>query len=301
MTQYNNELWNNFKFIIKQRKKMLVKLRNKRNFIMSIYKDQMGYEFDLDNPKTFNEYINWFKYNYRFDKKNNYSDLADKYNVRKYVAKKIGEKYLIPQFFRKRKLKVSDLEKLPNQFVLKTNNASSTNYIVFDKTKEDLKHLCDYMNDLLKIKYYLVWGEFHYKGIKPYIVAESLLKDKHGNIPDDLKCFCFKDSNGKRRKILYLERVIGDERFRINFDENWKRINVKSNFQPLNINLKKPKNYKEILHIIDKLSEDFNFVRVDLFLLDDKIYFGELTFTPSAGYLKFEDDSDKIWGSWIDC
>ena len=84
------------------------------------------------------------------------------------------------------------------------------------------------------------------------------------------------------------------------FDENWEPININSSFAKLDIKLKKPKNYKEILHVIDKLSEDFNFVRVDLFILGSKLYFGELTFTPTAGYLKFEDDkTDLLWGSYI--
>ena len=85
------------------------------------------------------------------------------------------------------------------------------------------------------------------------------------------------------------------------FDENWQPVKYNnSNFSKLNIKLKKPKNAKEILNVIDKLSEDFSFVRVDLFLLDDKIYFGELTFVPTAGYMRFDDPKiDKLWGSWI--
>ena len=296
MTKYNYEEWDFRKKVIKERKKLLFKLRSKRKFVEQLYREQMGIEADLDNPKTFTEKINAFK----LIKDRRFSDCADKDKVRKYVKEKIGEEYLIPQLFSKRKIKEKDLRDLPKGFVLKTNNGSGTNYIVKNKDDEDLVKLCEYLNYLTKIKFQYLWGEFHYAKIKPRIVCEELLQDKKGNIPDDLKCFCFKDDKGKRRKILYIERVVGDERYRIMFDENWEPININSSFAKLDIKLKKPKNYKEILHVIDKLSEDFNFVRVDLFILGSKVYFGELTFTPTAGYLKFEDDkTDLLWGSYI--
>ena len=132
-------------------------------------------------------------------------------------------------------------------------------------------------------------------------MAEKLLLDAKVNIPDDLKCFCFIDNKGIKRKFLYLERVVGDDRKRLIFDENWKPIDIGvTGFERLNIRLKKPKNSKKILQIIDKLSSQFNFVRVDLYLLKDKIYFGELTFTPTAGYMKFEDNkTDLLWGEYI--
>lgn len=299
MTQFNNDQWDYVRYLIKNHKRRYYRwFCNKKRFVMSLYEEQMGHPFDYNNPKTFTEYLNYFKVFFKKDKKD-YASLSDKNKVRNYVKNKIGEKYLIPQYFHKRRIKVKDLEDLPNEFVLKTNNGSGTNYIVKDKSKEDLQAICDYMNSLTKIKYEYVWGEFHYKSIKPCIVAEKLLTDKKENIPDDLKCFCFKDDKGKKRKILYFERVIGDERYRINFDEQWNEIDVKSNFKPLNKKITKPKNYKEILTVIDKLSDDFKFVRVDLFVLQDKIYFGELTFVPTAGYMKFEDDTDRKWGKWL--
>ena len=137
--------------------------------------------------------------------------------------------------------------------------------------------------------------------IKPRIIAEKLMLDEDGQIPDDLKCFCFRDSNKVRRKILYIERVIGDERFRIYLNENWEVLDLKSNLGLLSIEVNRPKNYKEILCVIDKLSEDFPFVRVDLYTLKDRVYFGELTFTPTAGYMNFDDEKiDSEWGSFID-
>lgn len=293
------DLWKNIKKIeIKNKIKLLNPFYNKRKFIEDKYFERMGKKIDLDNPMTFTEKLNYYKINKDIMK--NYWRYVDKYEVRKYVENKIGKSYLIPQYKYVRKLKVKDLENLPDSFVIKTTSGSGTNYIVEDKKKENLKEICDYINWLSTIKYGYIWGEFLYNNVKRGIVIEKMLTDKDGNIPDDLKCFCFKDDKGVRRKILYVERVIGDERYRIMFDEKWNIVNYGCSFGKLDIKLEKPSNYKEILKVIDKLSEDFNFVRVDLFVLDKKIYFGELTFIPTAGYLSFDDEkNDKLWGSWI--
>lgn len=292
--------WKNLKSIANynQRKIIFHPLYNKKKFVKEIYKSQMNKDLDLSNLKTFSEKLNGFKLDKSINKMARL--LADKNKVRDYVKEKVGKKYLIPHYFAKRKITVDDLKELPNSFVLKTNNGSGSNYIVTNKKEEDLQEVCNYLNYISTIKYGYIWGEFFYNKIKPCIVAEKLLVDKEGNIPDDLKCFCFKDNDGIRRKILYFERVVGDERYRIMFDEDWKILDYGSSFGKLDIDLKRPKNYKEILNIIDKLSEDFSFIRVDLFLFKDKIYFGELTFIPTAGYLKFDDDKiDDLWGSYI--
>ncbi len=299
MTKMDNEKWNFYRNVIKEnRRKLLNPFYTKKKLITDLYKKNMNDTINYNNPTTFTEKLNVTK----LDKKKMklYSKLADKDKVREYVKEKIGEDYLIKQYFCKSKISVEDLEKLPNSFALKTTSGSGTNYIVMDKKKENLAEVCKYMNSLLDIKYGYIHGEFLYNYIDNKIVAEKLIKNKNGKIPDDLKCYCFQDNNGKRRKILYIGRVINDDRQRIMFDEDWNVLDIKSNFKKLNIKVKKPKNYKKILKVIDKLSEDFNFVRVDLFLNNSKIYFGELTFIPTAGYIKFEDDeTDKLWGSYI--
>ena len=297
MTKYSYELWNNFEYLAKKNKYKL--LFNKKKFIRDNYRAMIGKEIDLKNPKTFTEKLNANKINIKKAKR--YSYYADKHKVRKYVKKTIGKKYLIEEYWAREKITPKDLEKLPNSFVLKCNNGSSSNYIVKDKKKENLEEICNYLNRLSRIKFGNIHGELLYNYIKPMIVAEKLMLDKNKKIPDDLKCFCFIDNDGNKRKILYYERVVGDDRKRIMFDENWEPVDINcTSFEKMDIELKKPKNHKEILDVIDKLSSRFNFVRVDLFLLDDKIYFGELTFIPTAGYLQFTDpDTDLLLGSYI--
>ena len=288
-----------FRISSENRKKLRNPFYSKRQFIIDLYEQQFGRKPELDDPKLFTEKINALKLDK--DVVRNYWQYVDKYRVREYVAKKIGRKYLIENYLYTSHLTVEDLEKLPKRFVLKTTGGSGTNYIVQDKSKENLKEVADYLNWLTELKYGYVWGEFLYNKVRPGIIAEKLIGDKAGNIPDDLKCFCFRDSGGVRRKVLYFERVVGDERQRIMFDEDWKPVEYSmGHFKKLGVKLKKPKNSVEILHVIDKLSEDFNFVRVDLFLVGEKIYFGELTFMPTAGYMKFDKAGmDELWGSWI--
>lgn len=297
MTKYADKLWNNFFYISKKNKWRII--FNKRKFIEENYQAIMGEKLNLKEDKSFTAKLNANKINRK--KINKYSFYADKAKVRKYIKETIGEEHLISQYFCKKHVTKEDLEKLPNSFVLKTNNASSSNYIVKDKTKEDLNRLCEYMNRLVKIKFGYVHGELLYNKIKPRIIAEKLMLDSDNNIPDDLKCFCFIDDKNVKRKILYIERVIGDDRKRTMFDEDWNKIDLGcSSFENLNIKIRKPKNFKKIMSIIDKLSSKFNFVRVDLYLLKDKIYFGELTFIPTAGYMKFDDKkTDELLGSYI--
>ena len=298
MKKMEMKYWENLKSVTLYNKKKILfhPLYNKKKFVKELYKMQMGKNLNINDPKTFTEKLNSMKLDKKLMK--SYGKYIDKNKVRDYVSSKIGDKYLVPQYFYKRKINVSDLNNLPSSFVLKTT--SGTNYIVLDKEKENLENICNYLNFLSDIEYGYIWGEFCYNYVDKGIVAEQLLLDNNGNIPDDLKCFCFKDKDGNRKKILYIERVVGDERERIMFDEDWKPVNYGCSFDKLDVEISKPKNYKEILSVIDKLSEDFRFVRVDLYVLGDKIYFGELTFIPTAGYLKFDnDDIDLKWGSYF--
>lgn len=299
MKKMDMEKWNFYKELIRKNKlKFINPFYTKKRFVKDLYYKNMNKILNLENPVTFTEKLNKIKCDSK--KMKEYSIYAAKDTSRDYVKEKIGKKYLIEQYFSKEKINVDDLEKLPNSFVLKCNNGSGTNYIVLNKKEENLQEICDYMNSLVKIEYGYIHGEFLYNYIKPRIVAEKLIIDKNNEIPDDLKCFCFQDNDGNKRKILYIERVIDDERYRIMFDENWRILDYGGSFEKLDIKIKKPKNYKEILHVIDKLSEDFNFVRVDLYVIGNNIYFGELTFIPTAGYLKFDDNkTDKIWGEYI--
>ena len=276
------------------RRKSLTK-RGKNGIVKKYYREMYGKNIDLHHCETFNEKIQLRKLNATASM----IECADKVKVREYVKKKIGDKYLIKKYFNKRRISCKDIEKLPNCFAIKTNNASSTNIIVYDKTKEDINSIVDMMNYFTRIKYGYLWGEFFYNKIKPQIIAEELLIDKNGSIPDDFKIHCF--NNGKEKHKFFETFYLIDGKLNKNiYDENWNLIDYNYGFTGDGRKINKPKNFKEILYVCDKLSEDFNYVRIDLYLFNKKIYFGEMTFTPGAGYAKFNpENKDELWGSYM--
>ena len=166
MKKMDIDHWKKLKAITKYNKRKILfhPLYNKEKFVKDVYKMQMGKDLNIDKPKTFTEKLNSIKLDKKLMK--SYSKYIDKHAVREYVKDKIGEKYLIPQYFCKKKVKVEDLEELPNGFVLKARGGSGTNYIVLDKKKEDLKKVCDYINFLSGVEYGYIWGEFCYNYIK---------------------------------------------------------------------------------------------------------------------------------------
>lgn len=216
---------------------------------------------------------------------------ADKYLVREYIKEKIGEEYLIPLYLVTEKLNFEQWEKLPNSFVVKPNHDSGNFEIVQDKknlSKTTIKKIITKMNLALKINFGWLMLEKHYIDIKPRIIIEKLLLTKKNKLPTDYKFYCFKN------KILVqiIERDIKTHEIKMKFlDENWESLGIKREKSEIK-DLIKPKNFEKMVELARKLSEDFNYVRVDFYNIDGKIYFGELTFTPASGFMTFNPD---IW------
>lgn len=253
---------------------------------------------NLDNPVRFSEKIQRRKW--KFDNPL-YSQLADKKGVRDYVKEKVGEEILIPIYFAKSKIEVKDLKKLPNSFVLKTNNASGTNIIVKDKKKENLQELVNKMNKFVKCKFWYRTFELFYKKIEPLIIAEQFLETDDGYVPNDYKFHVF-NSGGEHRVIIQADHGRFTEKHdRAYFDEEWNMLDFNNgkDFETYDFKFKKPKNFKKMLDIVYKLSEDFDYVRIDLYNDNGKIYFGEITFTDGSGLDPFEpDEADYVWGGY---
>lgn len=253
---------------------------------------------NLDNPQRFSEKIQRRKYNYQNPQ---YTKLADKYEVRDYVAQKVGESILIPIYFAKPQITVKDLKKLPKSFVLKTNNASGTNIIVKDKKKENLQELADKMNKFVKCKFWYRTFELFYKKIKPLIIAEQYLETSDGFVPNDYKFHVFNKKEERRIIIQADHGRYTKKHDRAYFDEGWNLLDFNNgkSFETTEFKFKKPKNYKKMLNIVYKLSEDFDYVRVDLYNDNGKIYFGEITFTDGSGLDPFDpDEMDFVWGAY---
>ncbi len=242
---------------------------------------------NLKKPQTFNEKLQWLKL---YDRNPEYTKMVDKYEAKKYVASKIGEEYIIPTLGVYDKFDDIDFSKLPNQFVIKCTHDSGGLVICKDKTKLDIKAARKKINKCLKNNYYWLGREWPYKNVKPRIIIEKYITDESKNDLKDYKIFCF---HGKPEMILVCsERFILNNMHKTFFDTNWNQLNLTEGNHITNKKIKKPKHLNLMLKLATKLSENIPFIRVDFYEINNKVYFGELTFYPNGGFEKFEP---KYW------
>lgn len=258
--------------------KLVVNIENLRTYHRFLNKKNLEY---------FGEKIQWLKLYGYLEKYNNY---VDKYLVRKFIKETIGEKYLIPLIDVYDNVNEINYDKLPNEFVFKLNHGSGYNIIVRDLKKENFVSINKKLKIWMKEDYYKIKKEYQYKNVKKKIICEKLISDSNGELLD-YKFFCF---DGKAEFVKVDFDRFGDHK--VNFyDNNWKLIDMKeTGYENYKIDCKKPQNFDKMLEIAEKLSKNFQFVRVDLYNVDGKIYFGELTFTPASGKHSFTPlDKDR--------
>ena len=248
------------------------------------YHNKTGKYLNLNNPKTFNEKIQWLKL---YDSTPLKTRLADKYLVRDWVKEKIGEEYLIPLLGVYEKFDDIDFRDLPNQFVIKTNHGSGWNMVV--KSKEDLnyentKMLFDtWMSKNFAFEYGL---ELHYKNIQPKIVIEKYIDELDSDILD-YRFFCFNGVPG----YVWVDSGSGTQDHKRNiYNMNWEQQNYKVNYPLIDTPITKPETFEKMVELAESLSENFCFVRIDFYSVKGKIFFGEMTFTPQSGTGKWEDE-----------
>lgn len=261
----------------------------KERYIKRQFKKNIGYEIDFTKePKTFNEKIQFRKL---YDNNPLYSICSDKYRVREYVKERIGEEYLIPLLLVTDKLTEEQWDKLPNQFVAKANHNSGPVQIVKDKSKANKKKIIKELNNQLKLDYGVLSLEKYYSDIPRKIIVEEFLED---NIKD-YKFFCF---NGEV-KLMF---VASDRQIETKFDfydMDFKKLNIKQHYPNSNVIEKKPILFEKMKEISKILSKDFSHVRIDLYEVSGKIYFGEMTFCHFCGLEVFEPSEwDYIIGEY---
>lgn len=245
----------------------------KKTFLKVRYRYYNGKKLNLDNPVDFNEKIQWLKYYYHVPLQ---TQLADKYSVRDYVAKMIGEQYLNTLYGVYKNPDEINFDQLPNQFVLKANHASSTNMIVKDKSKLDIQKAKKIMAKWLRHNQYKNVGyEWAYKNIEPLLICEAYLEDKKMGSLTDYKFYCF---NGKPRYITAQSDVLGKHFY----DLDWKILPF-SWINDYEGSIPKPETFEEMKKLAEKLADRLPFVRVDFYLIDGKTIFGEMTFYPTDG------------------
>ncbi len=255
-------------------------LMSDRFFIKVRWKESMGYKIDLNNPRTFNEKLQWLKLNARNPL---YSTLVDKYAAKQWISDMIGEQYVIPNLAVYDSVDQIDLDKLPDRFVLKCNHDCGSIVICKDKSLFDLEAAKKKLDAALKQNYYWNSREWPYKNVKPRIIAEPYLEDESGELRD-YKVYAF---NGKCDYLmLCFDRSKGDTKF-IYFDRDWtiqKEFSNDGRKYGDTIIVEKPHNLDLIFEFAERLSSGFPFVRVDFYEVNRQLYLGEMTFYPSAGF-----------------
>lgn len=246
-------------------------------YLKYVFKRQLGYKLNLNNPQTFSEKIQWIKLN---DHNPLYTFCADKVLVRKYVKDKIGSEYLIPIVGIYDKVDDIEWSCMPNSFVLKLNTGSGYNYICHDKEYLDIDDVKNKFNKWTKEKFYKRHKEYHYKNIEKKILCECLLEDEN---LFDYKVFCFDGSP----YIIMVELGENFQNHRNIYYTDWTRHEGWITFPQDNIDIPQPVCLDELLNCARLLSKGFREVRVDFYIVKNKIYFGEMTFTSGAGFSVF--------------
>ena len=266
-------------------------------FVINRVLKNTGEIINLQNPRTFNDKIKWMDI---YDNSPLKTMLSDKYQVKQWVAEKIGSEHVVPLYGVWDKVNKIDFSKLPPKFVLKSNLGGSSRNVLIVKDKNKLK--INQTKKLLK-EWLIVNKNFgmlmikkHYRNIPLRIIAEKYLEYKD-NYLVDYKFFCF---NGIPKIIrVCTERDSFNKR--CNLDLDWKPLPFRFDDYPEIQNIpNKPENFDKMVEIVKTLSKDFNFVRVDLYNLDGEIYFSEMTFSPQwGGYIIIPSEYNRILGDMI--
>lgn len=253
-----------------------------QKYLKRLFKAFMGYELNLENPKTFNEKLNWLKL---YDRKPEYTIMVDKYLAKKYVADRIGEEYVVPLLGVWDNFDEINFDSLPSQFVLKTTHDCGGVVVCKNKKTFDKKKTKKCFEKHLKRNFYLGSREWPYKNIQPRIIAEKFMQDGDSKFLPVYKFFCF---DGKPTIIQCIQNDKQKNESIDYFDTNWNVLELKQNF-PNSINLiEKPKELEKMIEIASALSKDKQgFIRVDLYVVNSQIYFSEFTFFSDAGLIAF--------------
>lgn len=268
-------------------------------YLQLLFRCKMGYWMDLENPKSFSEKLQWLKL---YNRNPLYTTLVDKYAVKKWVADKIGEEHIIPTLGVWDNANDIDFEKLPNQFVLKTTNGGGGDVVICkDKSKFDKEGAIKHLNQGLKKSIYSKLREWPYKNVPPRIIAEKYMEDENRCGLTDYKFHTF---SGDAKVVLVVTDRFGENHGHYDYfdSKTYEQLDfcAKGGRPPEVSKCQKPKNYDEMISIVKKLSEDLNYVRVDLYNVDGRIYFSELTFFDGSGFDKFNPESwDYKFGDWL--
>lgn len=267
-----------------------------RIYLQIVYFKHFRRFINFNNPKTFNEKIQWLKLNYRNEE---YTKLVDKYRVKQYITKLIGEEYVIPTLGVWNNVDDIDFKSLPEKFVLKCNNDYGGIVICKNKKDFDEAKAKSFLKERLKNNGYWYGREWPYKNVKPCIIAEKYMEDSISKDIKDYKFFCF---NGSMEFFdIDIDRFI---EHRANYyDRNGNFLPFGKTYCPPDYTKKieMPKNLDKMIELAETISHNTVLSRIDFYEIDGQVYFGEITFYPGSGFSPFTDEKwDYKLGDMID-
>lgn len=259
------------------------------------YEHHMNKKLNLRTPKTFSEKLQWLKIYY---KNPVMTQLVDKIAVREYVEHILGKEYLIPLIGIYEKFDDINFDALPQRFVIKCNHDSGSYIVCPNKDELDIEWAREKINKHMAGNYYYYWREWPYKNVRPQILIEEYMEDISLHNFNDYKFLCF---NGKVDNILVcVDRQNDIKKYYFDRDWNFKKYTYESVNADEDFTFLKPNRFDEMLEIVEKLAGNFPCIRVDLYCINSKIYFGELTFFPNAGFnVNLLEDVNLKWGNQI--
>ena len=265
-------------------------------YLKIMFRLKMGYSLNLKAPKTFNEKLQWLKL---YNRKSEYTKMVDKYEAKKVAEEILGKEYVIPTLGVWDRFEDIDFSTLPDRFVLKTTNGGGGSGVVIcrDKKNLDKASAAERLNASLEASIYKHLKEWPYKDVKPRILAEKFMVDESGELRD-YKFYCF---NGEPKVFLVAsERFSGHRTYFDYFDMDGNHLPFTQGGQNNPVIPTLPSTFEEMKKIAKKLSQGIPHVRIDLYSVDEKVYFGEFTFFDSSGFEKFTPKEwDGIFGSWV--
>ncbi|OOZ42172.1 hypothetical protein BOW53_00915 [Solemya pervernicosa gill symbiont] len=257
------------------------------------YKKTFSKVAQLNPPETINEFILQRKL---YDRNPRYTECSDKYRVRSWVEKVAGEDCLVPLLAVSDDVDEINYASLPEPFVIKVNHGCGQNMIVREKSEVDWLSAKRQLKGWMRNSHYLNTREWQYKNIQPMVVVEALLSEG-GELPKDYKLHCF---NGVVRYIA----VVHDREHKASvsfYDPQWNYLFIEWGRYEMGPKEKRPETLDEMVGLAQKLSQEFDYVRVDLYSVAGQVYFGELTFTPLNGLSKFNPEKyDRIFAQALE-
>lgn len=276
----------------------LAKILPDKIYLQLIYYKHFHKWINFNNPQSFNEKLQWLKVN---DRREIYTDLVDKYKVKKIIEDTLGKQYVVPTIGKWEKPQDIDFEKLPSQFVLKCNHDSGGIVVCKNKNDFDYKGAIKKLKKAQKRNPYWYGREWQYKNVKRCIIAEPYLQDSKLKELRDYKFFVF---NGEVKALLLITEC--KEPHGINrkfdwFDEMGTHLPMESSGENASTMPELPINFELMKTLSIKLAKNVKHARVDFYEVDSQVYFGEFTLHHTSGLTPFSPAKwDDIFGSWLD-